>query len=134
LKSPPTGGAVGILRNKKKQVHYHDEIDARGSINIKTWDPKDVERFSGTDDPVSNFGSSSFLVNQAIDKVNTGSIIVECPPPPQQTFQDYSRPDPLLAPSSTSNVNLEPKVSLFARNNSAFKNRSFHSNQFSDNN
>jgi hypothetical protein len=31
----------GAIRPKKKQVHYQDEVDTRGSINIKTWEDSD---------------------------------------------------------------------------------------------
>lgn len=39
MDSEPLRGAM--RPPKKKQVHYQDEVDPRGSINIKTWEDSD---------------------------------------------------------------------------------------------
>lgn len=102
--------------NKKKQVHYQDEIDQRGSINIKTWE--DSDNNGGHTEQMSNIGSSMVLNNiggaepEKGDQIKTGSIEVECVPPMQ---------DPSLH-------QVEPGVNLFGASTLAYKNSFNHNN------
>jgi hypothetical protein len=56
MESEPLRGAM--RPPKKKQVHYQDEVDTRGSINIKTW-----EDSGGVTEQISNIGSSIVVNN-----------------------------------------------------------------------
>jgi hypothetical protein len=91
--------------NKKKQVHYQDEIDQRGSINIKTWE--DSDNNGGHIEQMSNIGSSMVLNNiggaepEKSDQIKTGSIVVECVPPLQDPSSHQVEPSVNLFEAST---------------------------------
>ena len=54
---------MGTIRPKKKQVHYQDEINVKGSINIKTWDSETNKN----EDGISNYGSSITVTHPLLD-------------------------------------------------------------------